>query len=73
MVFEKIAAIIAEKLEIPVEKIHENSNFDDLDVDSLLIVEIMLAIEDEFEITIDDAESIEKVADIVAYVEERIE
>ena len=73
MVFEKIAAIIAEKLEIPVEKIHENSSFDDLDVDSLLIVEIMLAIEDEFEITIDDAESIEKVADIVTYVEEKIE
>jgi len=69
MIFEKIAEIIADKMGIEPQNIKENSNFEDLQVDSLAMVEIMLAIEEEFNITIDDAEGIETVADVVAYVE----
>lgn len=72
MVLEKIAVIIAEKLEVSAEQVQESSSFDDLEIDSLAIVEIMLAIEDEFGIAIDDAENIETVADIVAYVEQKL-
>ena len=71
MIFEKIAEIIADKMGIEPQGIKENSNFEDLQVDSLAMVEIMLAIEDEFNITIDDAEGIETVADVVAYVENK--
>ena len=73
MVFDKIADIIAEKLEIDKADITPESSFNDMQVDSLYMVEIMLSIEEEFDLVIDDASSLETVADLVAYVEERIE
>lgn len=73
MVFEKIAEIIAEKLDVDQAIVTQESTFDDLKVDSLYLVEIMLSIEEEFDITIDDADGIEKVADIVAYVENKLQ
>jgi acyl carrier protein len=73
MTQEKIIAIISEKLDIPLEVITDASSFSDLQVDSLDMVEIMMAIEDEFNITIDDAEGIETVADITEYVRKQLE
>ena len=72
MVFDKIAAIIADKLEIDKSEITPESSFNDMQVDSLYMVEIMLSIEDEFNLVIEDASNMETVADLVAYVEERI-
>ena len=72
MVFDKIADIIAEKLEIDKADITPESSFNDMQVDSLYMVEIMLSIEEEFDLVIDDASTMETVADLVAYVEERI-
>ena len=71
MVFDKIAEIIAEKLEIDKADITPESSFNDMQVDSLYMVEIMLSIEEEFDLVIDDASTLETVADLVAYVEER--
>ena len=71
MVFDKIAAIIAEKLDIDQSTIKPESNFNDMEVDSLYMVEIMLSIEETFNITIDDASNMETVADLVKYVEEK--
>jgi acyl carrier protein len=72
MVQEKIIAVIAEKLDIPAEDINGASSFGDLQVDSLDMVEIMMAIEDEFNITIDDSEGIETVADVTEYVQKKL-
>ena len=72
MVFDKIAEIIADKLEMDKADIKLESSFNDMQVDSLYMVEIMLSIEEEFDLVIDDASSLETVADLVAYVEERI-
>ena len=72
MVYEKIVDIIAEKLEIDAADITPESSFSDMQVDSLYMVEIMLSIEDEFNLVIEDASSLETVADLVAYVEERL-
>ncbi|MCL1906283.1 MAG: acyl carrier protein [Clostridiales bacterium] len=72
MVMEKIIAIIGEKLDVPVESITAASSFDDMRVDSLAMVEIMLAIEEEYNITIDESEGLETVADITAYVEKKL-
>ena len=76
MIFEKVVAIIAEHLDVEdVEGITlETSLMKDLDADSLDAVEIMMGLEDEFEITIPDeeAEKFENIGDIVKYVESQI-
>lgn len=70
MTFDKIAAIISEQLGIETEKIHLDSTFDDIKADSLDVVEIIMEIEDTFDISIDDDASLTTVADLVNYVEE---
>ena len=72
MVYEKIVGIIADKLEMDAADITPESSFNDMQVDSLYMVEIMLSIEEEFNLVIEDASSLETVADLVAYVEERL-
>ena len=69
MVFDKIVDIIAEKLEIDRDLIKEDSSFHDMEIDSLYMVEIMLTIEDEFNILLEDASDLETVHDLCAYVE----
>lgn len=76
MVFEKVRGIIADKLSIDEDDIKMETSFiDDLGADSLDIVELMLALEDEFEIEISDeeAENISTVSDVVEYIKEHIE
>lgn len=72
MVFEKLKKIIAEQLEVKESEITLESSFqDDLDADSLDVVELIMAIEDEFDLEIPDeeAEKISKVKDAVSYIE----
>lgn len=75
--FERIRDIIAEQLGTKeVEDITvETSLMKDLGADSLDAVEIMMALEDEFEITIadEDAENFNNIGDILKYVESKIE
>lgn len=71
MVFERIKEIIADRLEIDPDQITLESSFEDLDVDSLYLVEIMMAIEEEYDIIFDDTEDFKTVADIVDYTENR--
>lgn len=74
--FEKIRNIIAELLDIDeVESITmETSIMNDLDADSLDAVEIMMALEDGFNIEIpdEDAEQFKNISDIVKYIEDKI-
>jgi len=75
MVFEKIRKLIAEQLDIEESEITLESSFqEDLDADSLDVVELIMAIEDEFDIEIsdEDAEKISTVKDAVEYIENRI-
>ncbi len=76
MVFEKIKAVIVEQLDVSeeVEITLETSMMKDLDADSLDAVEIMMALEDEFEIEIpdEDAEDFKTIGDIVKFVESKI-
>ncbi|MBQ1502171.1 MAG: acyl carrier protein [Firmicutes bacterium] len=69
MTFEKIAAIIADKLDIDVNDIKPESSFTDMEVDSLYMVEIMLSIEDEFGVTIEDVTDMQNVSELCAYVD----
>jgi acyl carrier protein len=53
--YEKVTAIISEQLDIDIEKITlETSLIDDLEADSLDVVELIMAFEDEFGIKIDE-------------------
>ena len=76
MVFETIKNIIAEQLSLadPSKITMETSLIKDLEADSLDAVEIVLAIEEEYDIEIPDevAETFTLVADLVKYVEEEI-
>ncbi|MDD7593231.1 MAG: acyl carrier protein [Peptoniphilaceae bacterium] len=52
---ERVMELIAENLDVPVEDLSEDTDIaNDLDVDSLDLVELAMAIEDEFEIELDD-------------------
>ena len=69
--FEKIQEIIADKLSIDVEEITLDSSFiDDLNADSVDIVELIMALEDELEMEIpdEDVENFKTVGDVVNYV-----
>lgn len=69
--FEKIKNIISEQLSIDSEDITMESSFiDDLGADSLDIVELIMALETEFDIEIpdEDAEKISTVGDVVEYI-----
>ena len=68
---EKIKEIIAEKLEIGVEQVTEDAKFiDDLGADSLDVVELIMTLEDEFEIEItdEDAEKIVTVRNAIDFM-----
>ncbi|WP_409227836.1 acyl carrier protein [Gudongella sp. SC589] len=75
MVFDKVKEIIAEQLDVEVERVTmETSLMKDLEADSLDAVEIMMALEDEFEIEVpdEDAEKFANIGDIVKYVEAKL-
>lgn len=70
MEFEKIQKIIADVLNIEPEKITMESAFvDDLNADSLDVLQIVMGIEDEFDIKIPD-EAIEKIVTVADAVNE---
>ncbi len=75
MVFEKIKAIISEEFEIDEEEITMDSTMDDLQIDSIDAVDLTMAIEDEFDISIPDEEleGFKNVGDVVRYVESCVE
>lgn len=75
MLFNKVVEIIVEQLDLEeVENITtETSLMKDLEADSLDAVEIIMALEDEFDIEIpdEDAEKFKNIGDITKYVEEK--
>lgn len=75
MVFDKVREIIAEQLDVDTEEITlDTSLTKDLEADSLDAVEIIMALEDEYNIEIPDevAEEFKTVSDIVKCVEDYI-
>ena len=76
MEFEKLQEIIADVLNVQKDEIRPETTFvDDLGADSLDIFQIIMGIEEEFDIEIPDeeAEKFQLVGDLVRYVEEHCE
>ena len=71
MIFEKVKGIIADQLGVDEDDITMNSSFmDDLGADSLDIVELIMALEEEFDMEIPDeeAEKVSTVGNVVEYI-----
>lgn len=73
MVFEKIKNIIVEQLNVEEEGLTLETSFEELGVDSLDLFQIVIEIEEEFNLQIEDAESIKTIGDAVKFVENNIE
>ncbi len=70
--FERVKKIVAEKLGVPEAKVTESATFvNDLGADSLDVVEFVMEVEKEFDITIPDEEAakLTKVGDAVSYID----
>jgi acyl carrier protein len=75
MTFKKVRDIICDQLSVEESAVQmETHLMKDLEADSLDAVEIIMAIEDEFDFEVpdEDAEKFQSVGDIVKYIEERI-
>ena len=75
MVFEKIKAILCDQLDVEEEKVTLDADvLEDLGADSLDVVDLIMTLEEEFEVEIPDdvADSIKTVGDVVRYIEENM-
>lgn len=73
--FERIKKVIVDKLEVDEREITPQASFvEDLGADSLDVVELIMALEEEFNIEIpdDDAEGIRTVQDAVDYIDQKL-
>ncbi len=77
MIFEKLAALIAEQFNVDVDSITKETSFsDDLNADSVDIVDLSMALEEEFgieELDEDEASSITTVGDLVRFLQNKID
>lgn len=72
MIYEKIAALIAEKIDCPVDEVKPETKFADLGIDSLDLAELVMNLEDEFGITLEMSSEISDVATLVTKIEELV-
>ena len=72
MVYEKIRAVLSSELDIDIEKINRDTLIiEDLRADSLDIMELMMSLEDEFNISIPDEniQDLKTVDDVAEFIE----
>lgn len=75
MVFEKVKAILSEQFDVEEDTItNDTSITEDLGADSLDVVDLLMSIEDEFEIEVPDTEieNIKTVGELVKYIEDHV-
>ena len=75
MIFDKVKAIIVDQLGVEENEVKLESSFvDDLGADSLDIVELIMALEEEFDLEIPDAdaEKVVTVSDVVEYIKDNV-
>lgn len=76
MVFEKIQELLAQQMNISKDKItRETSIVDDLKADSLDVVEMLIALEDEFSISVpdEDAKELKNIGKLADYIESKLQ
>ena len=71
---DDIKEVVVEQLSVSADEVKEDAKFvEDLGADSLDVVELVMALEEKFDIEIpdDEAEKIQTVANVVAYIESK--
>ncbi len=69
MILEKLAAIIAEKIDTDASEITAETSFEELGIDSLDITDIAMSVEDEFGFEIEVDGALKTVGDLIALIE----
>lgn len=72
MVFEKISALLAEKMDCDLGDIKPETQFSELGIDSLDVTELVMNLEDDLGIEIELDASVKTVADLVAVIEAKL-
>lgn len=73
-IIERVKSIIVDQLNVAAEEVTNEASFiEDLGADSLDIVELIMALEEEYDIEIpdEDAEKIQTVQDVITYIQSR--
>lgn len=76
MVFDKLKEFVVEQLDVDADKVTMNASItEDLGADSLDVVDLVMSLEEEFDMEIPDeaVENIKTIGDIVKYIEEKLE
>ncbi len=76
MVFEKVSEILCDQLDLDEDKVTKEASItEDLGADSLDVVDLVMSLEEEFDIEIPDeqVENIKTVGDIVKYIEDKVD
>ncbi len=74
MIFEKIKIILSEQFDVDEDAInYDTKMIEDLGADSLDVVDLLMTIEDEFEIEVpdEDVETVKSVGDLVDYIKQK--
>lgn len=72
MVFEKIKKVVCEQLGVSEDEVKLETTFEDLGADSLDLFQVVIELEEEFNIQLEDAENMKSIQDAVSYVESQI-
>ncbi len=73
MVIDKVKKILSEQFEVDMSELTENTNIEsDLGADSVEVIDLLMSLEDEFQVEIPDEaiDEIRTVGDLAAYIEE---
>lgn len=68
MIFKKVKEVLVKELTLGEDEITLESNFEELGIDSLDMVELVMQLEEEFDITIEESSELKTVKDVVEYI-----
>ena len=71
MILNKVKEIMMENLSIEEESITLDSTFESLEIDSLDVFQLVMEVEEAFEIQIENPENMKTIKDLVNYIEEK--
>ncbi len=72
MIFNKVVDMLADYSDIAPDEIRKDSTFEELELDSLDVVELVMAVEDEFSVSLEFDENLKTVGDMIEYIEDNM-